>query len=227
MRARHQTPSANARPFLPRSTMPKSEKKDKPRILRSAGYWKDFHASKAARATRVAPPNWNASVQHPLSDAELITTFVPGRSRPIVRVANMPTPQPASSENTGPITTRQKPFYTPTRGSNSILACREHDDERLLAALSASSKRTADAGALPGAPAKGAAALQQLVRARATYHARMARKGILGEPAETFVNMSDDEVKAWLKTPHGREKLKAATLAGEAARDKILAGEAL
>ncbi|KAJ7475638.1 hypothetical protein B0H11DRAFT_2235339 [Mycena galericulata] len=205
--------------------MPKSEKNSKPEILRSGSYWKDFHAARAARATRLAPPNWNASFSHPLSDADKITTIVPGRSQPLVRIANAPAPRRPKS--TGADTTRSKPVYTPNRGTNSILACRERDDEKLLAALASSRARTPAAVPRAGLSEDDAAAIQKLVHARANAFAAMARKGRLGEPAATFTAMTDDEVKAWLKTPLGKERLEAAMAAGRAATEKLRAGPSI
>ncbi|KAJ7487171.1 hypothetical protein B0H11DRAFT_2230479 [Mycena galericulata] len=226
-------------PSLP--SMPKCDKKKKPEILHSAGYWKDFHAARAARGTRIAPPNWSAPFQHPLSEAEIITTFVPGRSQPVVRIANAPGPRVADSTTISAGTTRAKMAYQPTRGTNSILACRERDDEKLLAALAASRARAPEAGGSRGAAvshslnaagsatpdAAAANALRQLVRGHAKAHVAMARKGLLGEPATAFVAMSDNEVKAWLKSPVGREKVEAAAAAGRAARERALAGGSL
>ncbi|KAJ7605643.1 hypothetical protein FB45DRAFT_1030823 [Roridomyces roridus] len=66
-------------PPMPRVSHDESSPKN--RIRYSKGYWKDYHAAKAARAPGklVAPPNWDASIYNPLSDLERIYTFVPGQ----------------------------------------------------------------------------------------------------------------------------------------------------
>ncbi|KAJ7605009.1 hypothetical protein FB45DRAFT_1042843 [Roridomyces roridus] len=73
------------------------ESSPKTRIRYSKGYWKDYHAAKAARAAGklVAPPNWDASIYNPLSDLERIYTFVPGQREPLVRAAGAPLPRPS------------------------------------------------------------------------------------------------------------------------------------
>ncbi|KAJ7835916.1 hypothetical protein B0H14DRAFT_3461000 [Mycena olivaceomarginata] len=172
-------------------------------IVHSGTWWKEFHEARRARA-HVAH-----TAQYPSNNGDALTgnvyTFVPGCAAPFVQVAGAPraTRKSAPSFSAARITSTRNASIAP-RGSNSILACRTHEENNVLVRL-ARTRAERDASFGIG---RGDDVLKSFVASRNRAKISMARKGYLQEPGN-FEGKTDDEILAHLKTQRGQQQLAA------------------
>ncbi|KAJ7018019.1 hypothetical protein C8F04DRAFT_1199621 [Mycena alexandri] len=152
-------------------------------ILRGPSYWKEFHEARRARLARAEVSSSTGQTFHALSQPDMVYTFVPGRQAPIVSVSGAPRRKGSTiTTGGGAVRSKKSHAYVPHSGTNTHVAALTHEETQLLCRLRRSHK-------------------QRLIEA--------ARHGYLREPGN-FVGQSDDDIRAHLKTPRGKEQLAAA-----------------